>query len=180
MAKFLKTKIIFLIIIFVLAAASAAPVYAAPAFVRVAGVITPNDPSVVVDGKTYNPLNGQGVVTISGVQAGNFLVVITSLSASEITTVTSPGEAWIRDVHSTARWSPGDKIDLADETFVYAPFPLTLTEVAAKVVLLRPIYKAEPLYLSLGYQIAGRIPCYARAARRDVLETTSVMFKMVG
>ena len=37
--------------------------------------------------------------------------------------------------------------------------------------------KAEPLYLSLGYQIAGRIPCYARAARRDVLETTSVMFK---
>jgi GNAT superfamily N-acetyltransferase len=39
--------------------------------------------------------------------------------------------------------------------------------------------KAEPLYLSLGYQIAGRIPCYARAARRDVLETTSVMFKMV-
>ncbi len=40
--------------------------------------------------------------------------------------------------------------------------------------------KAEPLYLSLGYQIAGRIPCYARAARRDVLETTSVMFKMIG
>lgn len=40
--------------------------------------------------------------------------------------------------------------------------------------------KAEPLYLSLGYQIAGRIPCYARAARRDELETTSVMFKMVG
>jgi GNAT superfamily N-acetyltransferase len=39
--------------------------------------------------------------------------------------------------------------------------------------------KAEPLYLSLGYQIAGRIPCYARAARRDALETTSVMFKMV-
>jgi GNAT superfamily N-acetyltransferase len=40
--------------------------------------------------------------------------------------------------------------------------------------------KAEPLYLSLGYQIAGRIPCYARAARRDELETTSVMFKMIG
>jgi GNAT superfamily N-acetyltransferase len=40
--------------------------------------------------------------------------------------------------------------------------------------------KAEPLYLSLGYQIAGRIPCYARAAKRDELETTSVMFKMIG
>jgi ribosomal protein S18 acetylase RimI-like enzyme len=39
--------------------------------------------------------------------------------------------------------------------------------------------KAEPLYLSLGYQIAGRIPNYARAARRDELETTSVMFKTV-
>jgi GNAT superfamily N-acetyltransferase len=40
--------------------------------------------------------------------------------------------------------------------------------------------KAEPLYLSLGYQIAGRIPCYARAAKCDELETTSVMFKMIG
>jgi len=40
--------------------------------------------------------------------------------------------------------------------------------------------KAEPLYLSLGYEIAGRIPKYARAARRDELETTSVMFKMIG
>lgn len=40
--------------------------------------------------------------------------------------------------------------------------------------------KAEPLYLSLGYEIAGRIPCYARASRRDELEATSVMFKMVG
>jgi GNAT superfamily N-acetyltransferase len=39
--------------------------------------------------------------------------------------------------------------------------------------------KAEPLYLSLGYQIAGRIPCYARATKRDELETTSVMFKML-
>jgi ribosomal protein S18 acetylase RimI-like enzyme len=39
--------------------------------------------------------------------------------------------------------------------------------------------KAEPLYLSLGYQIAGRIPRYARAAKRDELETTSVMFKML-
>jgi GNAT superfamily N-acetyltransferase len=27
--------------------------------------------------------------------------------------------------------------------------------------------KAEPLYLSLGYEIAGRIPSYARAAKRD-------------
>jgi GNAT superfamily N-acetyltransferase len=40
--------------------------------------------------------------------------------------------------------------------------------------------KAEPLYLSLGYELAGRIPSYARAARRDALETTSVMFKKVG
>jgi ribosomal protein S18 acetylase RimI-like enzyme len=40
--------------------------------------------------------------------------------------------------------------------------------------------KAEPLYLSLGYQIAGRIPNYARAARRDEVEATSVMFKMIG
>jgi ribosomal protein S18 acetylase RimI-like enzyme len=39
--------------------------------------------------------------------------------------------------------------------------------------------KAEPLYLSLGYEIAGRIPRYARAARRDALETTSVMFKIL-
>ncbi len=112
MAKFLTTKILFLIIIFVLAAASATPVYAAPAFVRVAGKISPNDPSVVLDGKTYTPMQGQGVVTISGVQAGNFLVVITSLSASEITTVTSPGETWIRDVHSTTRLSPGDSLDI--------------------------------------------------------------------
>lgn len=112
MAKFLKTKIIFLIIIFVLAAASATPVYAAPAFVRVAGKISPNDPSVVVDGKTYSPMQGQGVLTISGVQAGNFLVVITSLSAAEITTVTSPGETWINDVHSTVSQNPGDSLDI--------------------------------------------------------------------
>lgn len=112
MDKLLKTKIPFFMIVFVLAAASAAPVYAAPAFVRVAGKISPNDPSVVVDGKTYTPMNGQGAVTISGVQAGNFLVVITSLSASEITTVASPGETWIRDVHSTTRLSPGDSLDI--------------------------------------------------------------------
>jgi hypothetical protein len=112
MAKFLKTRIIFLIIIFVLAAASATPVYAAPAFVRVAAKISPNDPSVVVDGKTYTPMQGQGVVTISGVQAGNLLVVITSLSAAEITTVTSPGETWINDVHSTVSQNPGDSLDI--------------------------------------------------------------------
>jgi hypothetical protein len=112
MAKFLKTRIIFLIIIFVLAAASAIPVYAAPAFVRVAAKISPNDPSVVVDGKTYTPMQGQGVVTISGVQAGNLLVVITSLSAAEITTVTSPGETWINDVHSTVSQNPGDSLDI--------------------------------------------------------------------
>lgn len=40
--------------------------------------------------------------------------------------------------------------------------------------------KAEPLYLSLGYQIAGRIPFYARASRRNELETTTVMYKLVG
>lgn len=40
--------------------------------------------------------------------------------------------------------------------------------------------KAEPLYLSLGFQLAGCIPFYARAAKRDELETTSVMFKVVG
>lgn len=39
--------------------------------------------------------------------------------------------------------------------------------------------KAEPLYLSLGFQIAGRIPFYARAARRAELETTSVMYKVI-
>ncbi|MFZ5732576.1 MAG: GNAT family N-acetyltransferase [Pseudomonadota bacterium] len=39
--------------------------------------------------------------------------------------------------------------------------------------------KAEPLYLSLGYEVAGRIPLYARAAREDKLETTSVMFKVL-
>ena len=98
-------------IILVLAAASATPVYAAPAFVRVAGKISPNDPSVVVDGKTYTPMNGQGVVTISGVQAGNLLVVITSLSNTQITTVTSnTGEVWINDVHSTV--SVNDSLDI--------------------------------------------------------------------
>ena len=111
MAKLLKTKIIFLMIIFVLAAASATPAYAAPAFVRVAGKISPNDPSVVVDGKTYTPMNGQGVVTISGVQAGNFLVVIASLSNTQITTVTSnTEEVWINDVHSTV--SVNDSLDI--------------------------------------------------------------------
>lgn len=36
---------------------------------------------------------------------------------------------------------------------------------------------AEPLYLSLGYELAGRYPGYARAPRMDVLEATSLMFK---
>ena len=111
MAKFLKTKTIFLMIIFVLAAASATPAYAAPAFVRVAAKISPNDPSTVVNGVTYTPMQGQGVVTISGVQAGNLLVVITSLSNTQITTVTSnTGETWVNDVHSTV--SVNDSLDI--------------------------------------------------------------------
>ena len=36
---------------------------------------------------------------------------------------------------------------------------------------------AEPLYLSLGFQLAGRIPAYARAPAGDELQATSVMFK---
>lgn len=36
---------------------------------------------------------------------------------------------------------------------------------------------AEPLYLSLGYQLAGRYPGFARAPGMDVLEATSLMFK---
>jgi len=111
MAKFLNTKIIFLMIIFVLAAASATRVYAAPAFVRVAGKLSPNDPSSVVNGTTYNPMQGQGKIDITGVQAGNFLVVIASLSNTQITTVTSnTGEVWINDVHSTV--SVSDSLDI--------------------------------------------------------------------
>jgi len=113
MAKFLKTKIIFLIIIFALAAASATPVYAAPTFVRVAAKLSPNDPSSVVNGITYNPMQGQGKIDITGVQAGNFLVVITSLSAAQPTTVTSStGETWINDIHSTVSQNPGDSLDI--------------------------------------------------------------------
>lgn len=37
--------------------------------------------------------------------------------------------------------------------------------------------KAEGLYLSLGYELAGRIPDYARDTRVDELRATSVMFK---
>lgn len=36
---------------------------------------------------------------------------------------------------------------------------------------------AEPLYLSLGFQLAGRIPAYARAPAGEELQATSVMFK---
>jgi len=96
------------LIVLALMLASATSVYAAPTFVRIAGKLSPNDsPQGGLD-----PMHGQGMINISGVTAGNFLVVITSLSASEITTVTSPGETWIRDVHSTTRLSPGDSLDI--------------------------------------------------------------------
>ncbi|WP_374575681.1 N-acetyltransferase family protein [Phenylobacterium sp.] len=36
---------------------------------------------------------------------------------------------------------------------------------------------AEPLYLSLGYELAGRYPGYARAPDVNELEATSLMFK---
>ncbi|MEP6717469.1 MAG: GNAT family N-acetyltransferase [Terriglobia bacterium] len=36
---------------------------------------------------------------------------------------------------------------------------------------------AEPLYLSMGYTLAGTIPRYARAAASPDLESTSVMYK---
>lgn len=38
---------------------------------------------------------------------------------------------------------------------------------------------AEPLYLSLGFEIAGRIPQYALAPDGARLEATTVMFKML-
>jgi GNAT superfamily N-acetyltransferase len=37
--------------------------------------------------------------------------------------------------------------------------------------------KAEPLYLSLGYMVAGVIPGYARAPEAPVLEPTTFMYK---
>ena len=37
--------------------------------------------------------------------------------------------------------------------------------------------KAERLYALLGYELAGRIPAYARHPSKDTLEATSVMFK---
>ena len=38
---------------------------------------------------------------------------------------------------------------------------------------------AEPLYLSLGYQMVGQIPAYARATEGEALDATSVMFKLL-
>jgi ribosomal protein S18 acetylase RimI-like enzyme len=38
---------------------------------------------------------------------------------------------------------------------------------------------AERLYLSLGYQRAGRIPDYARAPLEDRIEATTIMFKLL-
>lgn len=37
--------------------------------------------------------------------------------------------------------------------------------------------EAEPLYLSLGYQVAGRIPHYCRDNFQDRLDPTTVMYK---
>jgi GNAT superfamily N-acetyltransferase len=39
--------------------------------------------------------------------------------------------------------------------------------------------KAEPLYLVLGYELAGRIPGYSRHAREDRFDTASLMFKQL-
>lgn len=92
--------------------ASATSAFAAPTFVRVAAKLSPNDPPQ----GGLDPLQGQGMLTISGVTAGNFLVVITSLSVGDValpTTVTSPGETWIRDVHSyTQGGITGDSLDI--------------------------------------------------------------------
>ncbi len=92
--------------------ASATPAFAAPAFVRVAAKLSPNDPPQ----GGLDPLQGQAMLTISGVKAGNFLVVITSLSVGDValaTTVTSPGETWVRDVHSyTQGGITGDSLDI--------------------------------------------------------------------
>lgn len=37
---------------------------------------------------------------------------------------------------------------------------------------------AEPLYLALGWQVAGQIPCYARSTA-GVMDATTIMFKVV-
>lgn len=39
---------------------------------------------------------------------------------------------------------------------------------------------AEPLYLSLGWEIAGRIPDYCRDTASDRLDATTVMYKRLG
>ncbi len=39
--------------------------------------------------------------------------------------------------------------------------------------------KAEPLYLGLGYQIAGIIPDYCRDPFKDHLDATTIMFKAI-
>ncbi len=39
--------------------------------------------------------------------------------------------------------------------------------------------EAEPLYLSLGYQVAGRIPQYCRDNFQDRLDPTTVMYKIL-
>jgi len=92
--------------------ASATPVFAAPTFVRVAAKLSTNDPPQ----GGLEPLKGQGMLTVSGVTAGNFLVVITSLSVGDVnipTTVTSSGETWIRDLHSyTQGGITGDSLDI--------------------------------------------------------------------
>jgi len=38
---------------------------------------------------------------------------------------------------------------------------------------------AEPLYLGMGYVVAGRIPGYARASDADRLDATTIMYKEV-
>lgn len=40
--------------------------------------------------------------------------------------------------------------------------------------------KAEPLYLSLGYRIAGVIPGYCRDPFEDKLDSTTIMYKLLG
>ncbi len=93
--------------------ASATSVFAVPTFVRVAGKLSPNDPAQ----GSLDPLHGSGLLTITGVTAGNFLVVVTALSIGDAaipTVVTSPGETWIRDLHSYTHESQitGDSLDI--------------------------------------------------------------------
>ena len=89
--------------------ASATSVFAAPTFIRVAAKLSGNDPPQ----GGLDPLQGQGMLTVSGGRAGSFLVVITSLSVANSTTVTSPGETWIKDVHSqTLPPITGDSLEI--------------------------------------------------------------------